>query len=427
MKNSKFGKIIINLIALILIGITSIGMIISYKEIDNRASKKDENYFQSYDFTSVLTGISYNCLYDIAKKSSDKDITPYDVLIKSDISNDKDEYSKKNFNSRFESYIQRYLNIDYFGVNVKDKVVTSNISDEIKVLENGDIDIASINKDKYQFYLVINYDSLGNFKIKDVYGADKNLIQGQIYNNSYSLFGEGRNDLVKIQSTNFFFAVPKELNYYDNIARGIDSLQNQTYGETAFVFALIVIAFIMISALLIPYNKAKEILGFNVISKIKFEIGCIMGGLTVGLTLAVSMFMVKECIKGVPLNFIGAFFKNVTLKHSTYYMINFIVWLIIFSLYFYAALVIKHIFKVGFKNYFIDSTIIGGCIAFAFRYTKKTIKELSEVDLSDKNNKLILKIVGINAIILSFICLIWFFGIIGVLIYSVVIFLLKRI
>lgn len=424
MKNNKFGKIIINLIAIMLVVITSIGMIVSYKQIDKIASRKEYNYFESYEFIRNLSSISYNCLYDISRRSMNNEVTPYDILVKVDRDDDLD--NKKSFNSRFESYSQRYLNLEYFGVNTKDKVSTSNIDGEIKVLENGDIDISSINKDYYQFYVVINYDDLGRPVVKEINGADKSIIQEEIYDTTPSSFGGYYDDLVQIKNINVLVGVPKALNYYDNIAIGIDRLQNETYGETAFVFALIGAAFIMISALLMPYNKVKEIIGFRAMSKIKFEIGCIMGGLAVALTLAVSMFMVNECIKGVPLNFIGAFFKNITLSHSTYYTINFIVWLIIFSVYFYAALVIKYIFKVGFKNYFIESTIIGGCIAFAFRYTKKTIKAASEVDLSEKNNKLILKIVGINAVILSFICLIWFFGIVGVLVYSVVLFFLIR-
>ena len=425
MKNSKFGKIIINLIAIMLVVITSLGMILSYKKIDKIANGREKNYFQSYDFATALMEMSYNSLYDISKKSTDKDITPYDALIKIDRDDYKDSDDIRSFNNIFQSYAQRYQNLDYFGVNIKGKVTTSNIDNEIKILENGDIDLSSINKDYYQFYVVVNYDSSGNPTVKDIYGADKNLIQRQLYN-MHSLFGEDIDELVEIKNLNVLFAVPNELDYYDNIAMGIYNVQDEIHGEVAFVFALVAVAFIMISALLIPYNKAKEILGFKFMSKIKFEIGCIMGGLTLGLTLAVSMFMVNECIKGVPVNFIGGFFKDITLNHLTYYIVNFIVWLIIFTLYFYAALVIKHIFKLGFKKYFVDSTIVGGCIAFFFRNVKKTINDLSEVDLNDKNNKLILKIVTINAVILSLICLVWFFGIIGVIIYSVVIFILIR-
>ena len=426
LKSSKFGKVIINLIAIIVVVITSIGMLASYKAIDKIASGKDKNYFQSYEFIRALSGMSYNSLYDIAKKSTNDDITPYDLLVKDDIRYGKDLDYINNFNTRFQSYTQRYLNLEYFAVSTKDKVTTSNGNFDIKVLENGDIDIAPIDTDYYQFYIVINYDDLGKAIVKDIYGADKNIVQKQIYEVTPSLFGGYYNELVEIKNINVLLAIPRELNYYDNISEGINNLQNEIYGEIAFVFALIGVAFIMLSALLIPYNKAKEIVGFRAISKIKFEIGCIMGGLTLALTLAASMFMVNECIKGVPVNFIGAFFKEITLSHSTYYAINFIVWLIIFSLYFYAALVVKHIFKIGVKKYFITSTIVGGIIAFAFRYTKETIKTLSAIDLSEKNNKLIFKIVAINAVILAFICSIWLFGIIGVIIYSVVIFILIR-
>ena len=52
----------------------------------------------------------------------------------------------------------------------------------------------------------------------------------------------------------------------------------------------------------------------------------------------------------------------------------------------------------------------------------KQYDALVHLDFQEKTNRIILKIVGINFIILALICCLWFFGIIGVLIYSILLF-----
>ena len=430
MKSNKFGKVIINLIAIILLVITSIGMIASYQKIDKIAKEKEGNYFESNDFIRVIQTMSYNCLYDISKKTMGEYTLPYDVLIRKDSQDYNNFNSIMNFNSMVQKYKESYLNLDYFGVNSKEKVSVSNIDNDVKVLENGDIDINSLNKDYYQFYAIINYDDSGKVIIKDIYGADEQIFQRGMYNDMSPVFGGYYDDLVQVENLNLLVAVPKELKYYDNIAFEIDNLKQLAYSEASAIFIETAVIFIILSALVIPYNKAKQIIGFKFMSKIKFEIVFVIISTNIGLTASASMFMVNEYMKGTPAKFVETIIGNISLNTQLTYAINYVVnliaWLIIFAVYFYATLVLKHIFKIGFKNYFITSTITGGFIDFVFRYTKRIIKALSEVDLKDKNNKLILKIVLINAVILSFICLIWFFGIIGVIIYSVVIFILIR-
>ena len=45
------------------------------------------------------------------------------------------------------------------------------------------------------------------------------------------------------------------------------------------------------------------------------------------------------------------------------------------------------------------------------RWIKKGYNRLIEIDLNDKSNKTLIKILGANFIVLSIMCSIWFFGI----------------
>ena len=50
----------------------------------------------------------------------------------------------------------------------------------------------------------------------------------------------------------------------------------------------------------------------------------------------------------------------------------------------------------------------------------RTCRELEQIDFNEKSTRSILKIVGINFILLTVLCSLWFYGIFGLLVYSAV-------
>lgn len=423
MKSSKFGKAIISLIAVMIIMITSIGIIATYPTIDKIAKEKEAqyNYFDDYEFMRVIEAFEYKAFYENLIKAEDSNATPYEALATG--ANNPDEVEEDNFNRRVNLLTEDYLNIEYFSIDTKSKITNTNIESEIKALENGDIDTNSIKEDYYQYYVVVNYDDYGKVKVKNIYGANEYELEQYLNNHDSKYLFEYTFDLKPINNTNYFFGVPKELKYVDRIYWDIlkESLSN-SYGEAALIFIVIAIGFVILAGLLIPYKRAKEIIGFNIVSKIPLEIIGIITGLNIFLTVAAAIFMISECVAGVPGTFIGGIIGDITLKPSTYYLINLIVWTLIFTVYFNIGLMVKH----GFKKCFFESTIIGRILGFVGRNIKRSIRDLAEVDLTKKNNKTILKVILINGALISFFCFTWFFGIIGVIIYSVAVFLLIK-
>ena len=57
---------------------------------------------------------------------------------------------------------------------------------------------------------------------------------------------------------------------------------------------------------------------------------------------------------------------------------------------------------------------------------QKCYHSLTDIDFREKSNKTILKIVGVNFLILAITCSLWFFGIMALVVYSVVLFLILR-
>ena len=57
---------------------------------------------------------------------------------------------------------------------------------------------------------------------------------------------------------------------------------------------------------------------------------------------------------------------------------------------------------------------------------EKVYHSFDNIDFTDRNNKTILKIVLINALILTVITVLWFYGIVAVVIYSIILFFILR-
>ncbi len=57
---------------------------------------------------------------------------------------------------------------------------------------------------------------------------------------------------------------------------------------------------------------------------------------------------------------------------------------------------------------------------------EKVYRSFDNIDFTDRNNKTILKIVLINALILTVITVLWFYGIVAVVIYSIILFFILR-
>lgn len=98
---------------------------------------------------------------------------------------------------------------------------------------------------------------------------------------------------------------------------------------------------------------------------------------------------------------------------------------------------LRQISVMGLQAYMKESSLLvrygrgmkKACITGVKR-AKSGIERLyhsfEEIDFSEKNNKVILKIVAVNFLILAVVCALWFFGIFALLVYSVILFCILR-
>ena len=117
--------------------------------------------------------------------------------------------------------------------------------------------------------------------------------------------------------------------------------------------------------------------------------------------------------------------------------IDFLIWTAVFSVTFWAAACVRQVYTLGAFTYFKERTL---CVKYwkyicqGWRYTSRKVKEwihqcyclIDRIDLSERNNWAIFKIVAVNFIVLAFICTMWTGRIFLLAVYSFLLFYLLR-
>ena len=444
-KEYKSKGIIAMLLMIAIIVVASLGMCNSYGFIDEAAKSKNVNYFDEYRFASVIADSSYALYYDSIKEDN-KNASDILLNIDSNISEDYYSYIQEDFNSNintFNSKVREWQNganlgnLKYYYYYNSNSKTNTTLDESVKV-ENDNIDLSQLTKEKYRFYTVINFDSDGNINIGETIGANpeylKSNIESQLmsirseYNISYNDYENGYYNITMnpIKNMTVLYAVPEILNSYDNISWGMQNADMRGYEGIGAGVAFIIAGIVALVALVFPIKKAKNTVLFKGISKIPFEIWIIIIGLAIAALGPLAGQLIKATLNGDLQLVFTEMIPNLIIPERVIWIFNFIIWLLSYAAVFFFVLVIKYIFNFGIVEYVKRRTIFGIVIMFFIRIIKRTLDEVTKVDLGEKNNKLIIKLLVINAIILLIITSIWFFGIPVVILYSIVLFFVIR-
>ena len=81
---------------------------------------------------------------------------------------------------------------------------------------------------------------------------------------------------------------------------------------------------------------------------------------------------------------------------------------------------------VGPVRWFKERTLTGKLGRALKKAASRTCRELEQINFNEKSTRSILKIVGINFILLTVLCSLWFYGIFGLLVYSAVLYVILQ-
>lgn len=441
------SKGIIAILVMIAIIVTSaLGMCSSYKIIDKSAKSKKVNYFNEYGFANLIAESSYALYYDSMKENENQSASDFLLDIKKNITEEADEYSsyiQEALNNNIDQFNRETLgwnndaNLKYYYYNTINNKTNTTLNENVK-FENNNIDLSEVNKDKYQFYALVNFDNNGNVDVSEINGGDKEVLKSNIecslidirneYDISNSDYEEGyyNIDIKPIKNMTFVYAVPKTITSYDNIRWGIENADISIYESMGAGGAFIIAGIVALIALIFPIKKAKSTILFRKISKIPFEVWIIIIGLAIAALGPLAGQLIKATLNGDLQVIFVEIIPSLIIPERIIWIFNFIIWLLSYSAVFFFVLVIKYVFNVGVIDYIKERTIFGMVIMLCVRIIKRTLDEITKVDLREKNNKLIIKLLAINAVILLIITSIWFFGIPVVILYSVILFFIIR-
>ena len=106
--------------------------------------------------------------------------------------------------------------------------------------------------------------------------------------------------------------------------------------------------------------------------------------------------------------------------------VNYCAWLFMGLILFWMAETSMSFFTLRPVRWFKERTLTGKLARGVKRAAARTCRELEQIDFNEKSTRSILKIVGINFILLTVLCSLWFYGIFGLLVYSAVLYVILQ-
>lgn len=450
----KDNKFIINVIAFISILIMSFGIIFFYPKIKIISNNEKRTPYEDYNLLSDIDSCSFLLYKDIVEKQSESEKSLEEIYIKSYSDNyathenyEVDSNSGYDKRTIYEEAVLNPLqsqlynlqtkldydlkNLEYEAMDKDGNVIINKGLENIgEVLSQNSGSYESL-KDLYGFYVVINYDSNGYAQIKDYYGTDFSYIRNIFSNNINSQYSHSY-DGVKVtyntmKDTTIVYGIPKELKYDDKISDIVENMNDRYISHNAImIFGLIVGCITLFLGLIIPYKFERKIVGFKSMLKMPFEVACIFYGIFSSILIMSAIGMITVTLTGESneiLRFLGI---NGEFNDILIYLSNVVLWSVIIYFIISGVTYLKNIFQYGFKKYFKEKVIVIRGIRYIIRKAEDGLDYLNHIDLSDKSNKVIIKVLLINFAILSAISIIWFFGIFAAIVYNIILFVLIR-
>ncbi|WP_243278233.1 sensor histidine kinase [Clostridium paraputrificum] len=431
LKNNKKSLLLSVIVGIIILAI-SIGMVSFYPKMVRVAKEKSlsVNPYIDYSLQKYMYDSSMVLYKNLLEKENDKNIVPSDIFIKDrendsyDINDYKENIDRKVYNA--EDLLKKGIkNLDYIIINNKSGFEISKGEDNIKKIVKDEL----ISEDEYYgYYIVVKYDEDGNYKIADIKGAEKDVITNLFYGLEWNKYSNNGSVTVSgPKDVTIAYGIPKVLEYDDPISYRIENSDRIAYGDISLLYGGALAVIIIILALFTPSKIWSRCIGIKNILRIPFEI------LVVLLTCMISLIALLPMLVYEYGNNIGNFIEimngiGVSQRPSEIiFMLGNILGLsiVVYGIYL-AIIVIKNIFYVGVKEYFKTKSLIGMLLLKSKVWIKEGYNRLIEIDLNDKSNKTLIKILGVNFIVLSIMCSIWFFGIGISIAYTIVLFFVLK-
>ncbi|HBI7087129.1 TPA: sensor histidine kinase, partial [Clostridium perfringens] len=394
-------KWIFTIITLILIGIISVCLLLSYPIIKKNTPNYITSYglFNNYNFREKIIDTNYGIYYDYLEKKAEeneKEMNPMEDLFTLKNENryeDKEsyEYSLKEdtrlLNERVKSLINGLHdlgNLRVYAMDEEGNTVYETKGDQNWLLEalakgsyieNGDLE------NYYRFYMVLKYNNRGKVSLEKIYGEDSHRVSNLLLDMDSQYFAyQNEYEAKPIENMTYVYAVPKTLEYQDNLYYSEMDNKIMALGSASAPFIMIGMIVTCLLALLIPFKYTREVLGFNKFLKIPFEINFIIASIMLAFTIESGRLIIIPTLQGG----LSEALKMTSLPHLDIVtnIINVLYWMVIYGFVFFEVIYVKYIFNIGFKNYIRKHLLVYKLKDIIFVILRKLIKYIKGIDLN---------------------------------------------
>ncbi|SCI87821.1 Alkaline phosphatase synthesis sensor protein phoR [uncultured Clostridium sp.] len=428
----KSNKTAISIIIIMTILIASIGMVLVYPKIKKDSDKFSYNvYEENYNLIESIEKSIYSLYYKLYDENNNK-IRPSELMLElkpgvdSTYTEDK-MVARDSFDEDIDQnneYINSNLrNLEYCVLDKENKLVKQNMNLALNSLDGDKSNsLKEKLKNKYRFYMILDFDDKGNMKIENIHGVNKNKIESKLNigseNNLFNYNVDSNYDLKPIKNMKYVYAIPKHLKYIDDISYSEQRAKDYSYTKASYLFINIAISFVILVAIIIPYKELKEIKIFKKIFNIPIEILLIVIYLAyIYIYYESNQLIIYPIIKFSQLQ-VSQDFSNIV-----NYLLNVAYWSVLFSIVFISIVLLKHILKSKTKKYLKENSLIYKVSNFIIN----KLKDVYNIEIGRENNKKLITILLINLIVVGLICATWFFGLVLLLpIYTIALYMIIK-
>lgn len=320
-----------------------------------------------------------------------------------------------------DEYDNIYPYLEYTVWDEEGKVVSKSSLDPDESLKENDLS-------GYGIGIIVHFDDNGvaEGRVKNGRYNQEQTIELRKILNEFDSIAEDRWQMASIEtSEEGFGALPRNRTYIfamtqENMYKYLNNYMYWSEGgmtDSAYNMAIFLMLIVAAAACIYPTFKILGT-GNEKIFLLPVEL--------VGIVFIAVVGLVFENMEWITLRNEGAAFSE-----------DFLIWTAVFAVAYWTAANVRHIFTMGPRRYLKGYSLIAGSwkqirhgcgrAAAAYRKLMKRVSHsFDQINFEDKYNKFILKAVLCNFLILAAICSIWYYGIIALMIYSVVLFLLLR-
>lgn len=450
LKNNHKKRVIITIIVFLAV---VLGNICIYPFVGAKAQKGQESISVDYEEVNkdVLETLYHGCyvLYLEGKQQKEEKPTEaWEVFLKSDKETctalDQDEIN--NILAEWGDFFETYRTfVDYYATDgiVEKKNTEHSIEEAVKETPNEET-LQNL-LEYYEYCFVLDFDENGALQVRVLAAGvsgdilikafeqidRQESLQEQIEN--YALDYDSNIVSDRIHSFQVVFGIPYDVSeevglYYDYYNSDLYwEIRSET--ETGCLYLISLVLLILLAALMTSRKMWKDITSFE-----RPGNWYVMEAGLVGIIVVMSFYeLFCDSIYEYSVGF-GTDDILTVLMLAFQGKVNFwgVFWeifaqsVIIYAAAYATILSFRPLFSLGVREYIRQYSFLYQIYPWLKKQWKSFTSEVNHIDFSEKSTKTIVKIVILNFLVLAVLMCMWMFGIVGLIVYSVILFFLIK-